>query len=88
MSAIYDYAGALWKEMKQEFDAALAWHMVAAETATNGNLSTPGHRADSVFTGTGYRHASEELLEFWQHTPRPTLVEFEKQWMAARTGWQ
>ncbi len=88
MSAIYDYAGSLWREMKAEYDSTLAYHMVAAETATNGNLSKPGYRADSVFTGMGYLHASEELLEFWQHTPRPVLAEFEKQWIAARTGWQ
>jgi len=93
-SAIFGYAADLWHEMKTEYDAALEAHYYQAEEATNGNLvrhasRAAGVRALSLFSGPvekAYKHASEELLEFWQHHPRPTLQDFEQQWLSGRVN--
>lgn len=82
--------------MKAEFDADLDAHIQGAETATNGYLvnsagRAAGVRAESLFSGSAdraHRYASAELLEHWLSHPRPSLTEYENQWIAARTGWR
>lgn len=96
MSAVFDYAADLWRGMKADWDADLDAHMRAAETETNGNLVSAEGRAagvgaESLFTGStarAFRYASYELLDFWGLHPRPSLADYEAQWIAARTGWQ
>lgn len=92
MSAIFTLAADLWREMKEEYDAAVEAHYYKAETATNGNLvrassRVAGVRALSLFSGPAgraYSHASEELIDFWESNPRPSMEQFEAQWLAAR----
>jgi hypothetical protein len=80
--------------MKEEYDAAIEAHYYQAETATNGNLvrkssREAGVRALSLFSGPAsraYSHASEELIDFWERHPRPSLEAFESQWLAGRVS--
>ncbi|MFD0659759.1 phage minor capsid protein [Thermocatellispora tengchongensis] len=60
-----------------------------AEQATNGFMlngegKAAGINERSLFSGPASRarkYASEELLRFWQDTPRLTLTEFRAQWL-------
>lgn len=95
MSAIFAVASSMWRDMKAEFDAALAAAYGLAETETNGNLVNRKGKAKGLvgwdlFTGPEIRaraYASEELLEHWEKHARPNLNLFEQQWTESRIVW-
>jgi hypothetical protein len=76
---------ARYSARRAERSEALEREWAAAEQATKGNmLNRRGREAGinerTLFTGTEARarkYASEELLNYWEHHPRPTAAYFE-----------
>ena len=75
-----------WAALRAEwFDWAWA-QFLAAETACRGYLLNKDGRAAGIDPWTlwsgrssrAMRYASEELLEFWAHSPRITVTEYSK----------
>lgn len=95
MSAIYDWASYLWKQMKEDYDRDWSAAYKRAETDTNGVMVSKagklrGIHGIDLFTGPAdraYKFASEELLAHWQEHKRPNLNDYERQWMEARHSY-
>lgn len=72
------------------------YQYLAAVEATAGVLVNNEGRARGIngltlFTGplaTAQKYASEELLEFWENTPRLAMSEYEEQWVTGREYYQ
>lgn len=89
MSLIFEAALDEWRRVRADFDLFVESQLDAAELACNGNLLNDRGRAAgvsyrSLFAGPGSHmraraYASEELREFWSHTPRMTFASFEGQ---------
>jgi hypothetical protein len=88
VSLIWDAAIDEWKRVRGDYRLHLEAQYAAAVNATNNVLmNARGWDADvdsfSLFSGPMSRaraYASEELLDFWQHTsPRMTFAMFERQ---------
>ncbi len=87
MSAVFDRAASLWRELRAEFEVYRESAYVVAETATNGVLLNERGKRNgvdpySLFIGPEIRaraYASEELIEHWQTHPRLTFARFEAQ---------
>lgn len=97
MSAIFMEAAALWKQMKDEYDAYRDAAHARAERETNGVLVNAEGKAKGIYGTQLFRspeawarkYASEELLEHWEEYPRPNLKRFEDQWIKERVVvWQ
>lgn len=94
-SAIFAEAASKWSQMRQEFDAVVDAHYLAAEAATNGymlNRLGQEKRIDPFTLLTGpqaraLKYASEELIAFWAQHPRPDLARFEIDWVSLQRGY-
>lgn len=79
--------------MREQYENHVHAQYLAAETACRTRLlNDRGERAGidamSLFSGPASRakaYASPELIEWWQHHPRLTFEDFERQMFAA---WQ
>lgn len=91
-SAIFARAAAEWNDMRAEFDIVLeAAYRLAEEGAGGAMLNARGRRehvsAYSLLTGPWVRveaYASPELIEHFQKVGRPSLSDYERQWVEAR----
>ncbi|GAB3176037.1 hypothetical protein GCM10027059_50280 [Myceligenerans halotolerans] len=89
-SAIFTRAAAEWTQMRAEYESYLEAHIeAAAEACRDALLNARGRAAgitvwDLFVRGPRFSeaYASEELLDFWRHTPRLTVADFERQWLA------
>lgn len=94
MSAIYEFAGELWRRMKDDYAAELERRFTLADNACNGYLlsiegKAAGISAWSLFTGPvdrAYKYASHELQDHWTAHGRITLKHFEREWVNTRGG--
>lgn len=92
MSAIFDAAVAQYRAMRESYDEAVAAQYDAAMTDTNGYMvNRPGLAAGiesaELFRGSAsraYKYASDELVEFWQQTPRLSLAAYERAWLRSQ----
>ncbi|MFC8797298.1 hypothetical protein ACFT2C_06170 [Promicromonospora sp. NPDC057138] len=88
-SAIFARAALEWSEMRAEYELYLESHIeAAADACRDALLSARGRGAgitvrELFVSGPQFAnaYASEELLTFWQHTPRLTVADFEEQWL-------
>lgn len=95
MSAIYEYAGLIYAEMRREYEHALEARYAEAEAATNGYMvnrlgRAKGITGNDLHTGPAdraYRYASRELLDHWAERPRLSLSLFEADWLSSRGGF-
>lgn len=91
MSGLIAAAFADWRECRNEYDRVLyAAYDRAAEATRGALLNEDARKAGidslSLFMGPearARRWASPELLEHWEHFPRVTYAEFERQWAAS-----
>lgn len=81
--------------MREEYDLWVHSQWLQAEEVTRGNLTTRAARAAgiddrSLFTGPharAWKHASQELKEWWAENPRMTFTEWKhQQGYGGRTG--
>ena len=92
MSAIFRKAALDYREMRQEFDHVLEAAYQAAEKGAGGAmLNERGRRegvdAYSLLMGPWRRvelYASEELVEHFQRVGRPSVSDFESEWVLNR----
>lgn len=92
-SPIFAAAVEEWRDVRDDYARHLEQQFVKAEQACRGNLLNQRGRearvdAFSLFSGNRLRahaYASEELLTFWETTPRMTFAEFERQATHAHT---
>lgn len=92
MGAIFQAAAAQWQQMKSDYDDALEQQYQDAERACNGYMlnrraMTAGVSSWSLFKGpltVAMKNASDELIEFWEHTPRLNLSHYERTWLRNR----
>lgn len=92
MSPIFARAAADWNEMRAEFDIVLEAAYTAAEKGSGGAmLNARGRRehvsAYSLLTGPWVRveaYGSPELIEHFRKRGRPSLADFERQWVEGR----
>lgn len=92
MGAIFQAAAAQWQQMKRDYDDALEQQYQDAERACNGYMlnrraMTAGVSSWSLFKGpltVAMKNASDELIEFWEHTPRLNLSHYERTWLRNR----
>ncbi|GAB6938343.1 hypothetical protein ACQP60_04280 [Isoptericola variabilis] len=95
-SAIFAHAAAQWSEMRAEFDVVLEAAYAKAEEGSHGKvLNARGRREGidpfSLLTGPWSRvaaYAAPELIEHFETVGRPSLAQFEREWLAARTPWE
>lgn len=91
-SPIFARAAAQWNDMRAEFDIVLEAAYRAAEEGSGGAmLNARGRRehvsAYSLLTGPWARveaYGSPELIEHFQKHGRPSLHDFESEWVANR----
>jgi hypothetical protein len=89
VSAIFERASREWAEMHSEYGRYVEAAYNKALEATGGVLVNAEGKAKHIdgydlFTGPAiraYRYASEELTEFWAHSPRLSMNDFETQWV-------
>lgn len=82
--------------MKQDYLGFIDYQYLAAEDATCGVLVNQLGKVDQIdgftlFSGPlsrAQKYASEELLVFWETTPRRTLTQFEEQWIQGKLEYQ
>lgn len=94
MSVIMAAALDVYGQMRDDFELHRNAEFMRAHEAVRGVMLNRRGRDEAVdpyslFMGTATRaiaFASEDLLRYWIDTPRPTLSDFERQWMAARGG--
>lgn len=92
MSAIFRKAALDYREMRTEFDAVLEAAYRAAEEGSGGAmLNERGRRqgvdAYSLLMGPWRRvekYGSPELIEWFQSHPRPSVSDYESEWMLNR----
>lgn len=90
MSAIYDWAGDVWRQCKAEYAVEFDAHYESAHKFTKGALLnkrglSAGIHPPRLFVSDPYfarTYASKRLLTFWEKNPRPMAGEFEKRWFA------
>lgn len=93
-SPIFEHAADMYREMRREFDVVLEAAYAAAEEGTHGSLlNALGRRepvtAFSLLTGPWSRvekYGSPELIEWFNRVGRPSVLDFEREWLHAR--WQ
>lgn len=93
-SAIFARAASEWNDMRAEFDVVLEAAYRAAEEGVGGAmLNERGRRehvsAYSLLTGPWVRvlaYGSPELVEHFHKVGRPSLSDFEHQWVEARNA--
>lgn len=91
-SPIFQHAADMYREMRREFDVVLEAAYAAAEEGTHGSLlNALGRRepvtAFSLLTGPWSRvekYGSPELLEWFNQVGRPSMLDFEREWLRAR----
>ncbi|MFC8733586.1 hypothetical protein ACFT5B_14250 [Luteimicrobium sp. NPDC057192] len=89
MSAIFDDAIALWRDVRDAFELYREAQYERAELATRGHLLNHearerGVSAWSLFIGPerrAHRWASDELREWWAKNGRMTFAEFERTYL-------
>jgi hypothetical protein len=94
MSPIFKAAAEQWRAMRTEFDLVLEAAYRRAEEGAHGSmLNATGRRggvsAYSLLTGPWSRvekYGSPELIEHFQKHGRPSLADFEREWMMSRLG--
>lgn len=92
MSAIFTHAAMAYREMRQEFELVLEAAYAAAEEGTRGAmLNSLGRQehvdAYSLLIGPWRRvekYASPELVEWFEMKGRPSLSDYEAEWMLNR----
>lgn len=92
MSLIFQYAAELNAQMQYEYDEAVVLQMSIAEDKCKGVLFNKRGRAScapvtQLFKGPAgwaYKHASEELMDYWGQYPRIVRAEFERLWCRER----
>jgi hypothetical protein len=92
VSVIFEEAAALWSEMSLDFFNYVDDCYNKALEVTNGVLVNAEGRAKKIdgyilFRSTkafASKYASEELIEWWQTSPRLTMKEYERQWLSGR----
>jgi hypothetical protein len=92
VSAIFRNAAFQYREMRQEFELVLEAAYAAAEEGAHGKmLNTLGRSehvdAYSLMMGPWRRvekYASPELIEWFQQHPRPSVADYESEWMLNR----
>lgn len=96
MSVIFAKAAQDWGTMNYEYLQHLDYQYLNALNVCSGVLvNAAGKEAKidgfTLFRGPekrAMRYASEELLEFWDSSPRLSLVAFEEQWIQGRLDYQ
>lgn len=91
-SPIFQHAADMYREMRREFDVVLEAAYAAAEEGTHGSLlNALGRRepvtAFSLLTGPWSRvekYGSPELIEWFNQVGRPSVLDFEREWLHAR----
>lgn len=92
MSAIFRHAAIQYREMRDEFEnVVIAAYQAAEEGAHGAMLNKVGRAAGidaySLMIGPWARvlkYASPELIEHFQKVGRPSLSDFESEWMLGR----
>lgn len=92
MSMIFQYAAELNREMQAEYEEAVTLQIAIAEDKCKGVLFNKRGRAagapvTQLFkgpTGWAFKHASDELINFWNQYPRIVRAEFERHWCRDR----
>lgn len=92
MSAIFRNAAYQYREMRQEFELVLLAAYEAAEEGAGGAMLNALGRAEhvdaySLMLGPWRRvekYGSPELIEWLQSHPRPSVSDYEAEWMLNR----
>lgn len=92
MSAIFRNAAYQYREMRQEFELVLEAAYAKAEEGTGGAMLNARGRAEgvtaySLLMGQWRRvelYGSPELIEHFQKHGRPSVSDFESEWMLNR----
>lgn len=92
MSAIFREAALQYREMRQEFELVLEAAYRKAEEGSGGAMlnalgRSEGVTAYSLLMGPWRRvekYASPELIEYFQQHGRPSVSDFESEWMLNR----
>lgn len=92
MSAIYDYAAELWREMRADFEHYREAEFTRAHEAVRGVMLSRRGRAAGVDPRDLWampetharRYASEDLCLWWDTEGRPTLSTYEAGWFDGR----
>jgi hypothetical protein len=91
-SPIFQHAADQYREMRREFEIELEAAYAAAEEGTRGCLlNALGRRepvtAYSLLTGPWSRvekYGSPELIEWFERVGRPSVLDFEREWLRSR----
>lgn len=92
MSLIFQQAAELHAEMANDYRLAVQVQIDAAEAHCRGVLFNKRGRASAapverLFQGPAgwaFKHASDELVDFWNTYPRIVRAEFERHWCRDR----
>lgn len=92
MSAIFRNAAYQYREMRQEFELVLEAAYAKAEAGTGGAMLNSLGRSEhidaySLLMGQWRRvekYGSPELIEWFQQHGRPSVSDFESEWMLNR----
>lgn len=94
MSAIFTHAALEYREMRDEFELVITAAYQAAEEGAHGamlNALGRSQQIDSYSLMIGpwsrvVKYGSPELIEHFQKVGRPSLSDFESEWMLNRGG--
>lgn len=92
MSAIYEHAAWMWREMHADWQGVHEAEFDAAEDHCNGYMVSRKARSAGVTNRELWqrprayqlKHGSEELVAWLEEHPRTTLEAFELQWLRGR----
>ncbi len=92
MSLIFRQAQELNAQMQAELEEAVELQMSIAEEQCRGVLfnkrgrdaKAPVRQLFQGPAGWAYKHASDELIDFWNQYPRIVRAEFERHWCRER----
>jgi hypothetical protein len=92
-SPIFQYAAEMYRDMRREFGVVLEAAYAAAEEGTHGSLLNARGRREPV---TAYslligpwprveKYGSPELIEWFNEVGRPSVHDYEREWLHAWT---